>query len=126
MTVTIEQAVKFALRKGALILLAQAFLAAAPLAAAAGAAAAKAPQRFLSPSSRDGVADAAVFGAAAREVSVYNLRGRLVFHQTQQGGAPIVWDCRDGGGRIVPSGVYIARIRTADSEIVYQSFALVK
>ena len=125
MIAAIDRAAKVSLRAGALIL-AQAFLATAPLAAAAGAAAAKAPQKFLSPSSRDGVADAAVFGAAAREVSVYNLKGRLVFHQAQQGGAPIVWDCRDRDGRIAPSGVYIARIRTADLETVYQSFALVK
>ena len=116
---------RIALFAGALVL-SQSARASAPSAAAAGAAAsaAKAPQRFLSPAS--GGASAAVFGAGALEVSVFSLGGRRVFHQEQRGGAPISWDCRDGGGRIVPSGVYIARIRTSDSGVVYQSFAVVK
>jgi hypothetical protein len=87
---------------------------------------AKAPQRFLSPALPDGINDAATFGSSAAEVSVYNLKGRLVFHGSQQGGAPIVWNCKDGMGRVDESGVYIAKIRTSDSGILYQSFALVK
>jgi hypothetical protein len=86
---------------------------------------AKAPQRFLSPAS-GGAAAAAVFGAGALEVSVFSLGGRLVFRRAQNGGAAIVWDCRDSAGRVVPSGVYIARIRTAASGAIYQSFAVVK
>jgi hypothetical protein len=98
--------------------------AAAPLAAAPETA--KAPQRFLTPARRDGINDAAVFGPAAREVTVFDLRGRVVFHQSSPSGAPIVWDGRDRSGAIPPSGIYIAKIRTAASETVYQSFALAK
>lgn len=83
---------------------------------------AKAPQRFLSPAG----SAAAVFGPGAREVSVFSLRGRLVFRQAQNGAAPIVWNGRDGSGAVVPTGVYIARIRTADAGVVYQSFVVVK
>jgi GH18 family chitinase len=86
---------------------------------------AQAPQKFLSPALADGINDVATFGASAAEVSIYNVRGRMVFHATSSG-APIVWDCRDGAGRVNESGVYIAKIRTTDSGIVYQSFALVK
>jgi hypothetical protein len=87
---------------------------------------AKAPQRVLSPVPADGVNDAATFGPGAAEVSVYSRRGRLVFHAVRQGGAPIVWNGRDGLGRVVASGVYIARIRKTDSAVCYQSFVLVK
>jgi chitinase len=87
---------------------------------------AKAPQRFLTPATADGINDSAVFGSAAQEVSVYNLRGRLVFHGSQQGGTAIVWNCKDAAGRVDETGVYIARIRTADAGTLYQSFALVK
>jgi hypothetical protein len=97
-----------------------------PGSAFAAAAAAKAPRRFLIPGSANAAAGAAVFGPDAREVSVFDLRGRLIFRESQSGGAPIVWNCRDLAGRVVPSGVYIARIRTAEAETVYQSFAVVK
>ncbi|MFI5360969.1 MAG: fibronectin type III domain-containing protein, partial [Elusimicrobiota bacterium] len=87
---------------------------------------AKAPQKFLSPALPDGINDVATFGPAATDVSIYNVRGHLVFHGSQQGGTPIVWNCKDGSGRVDESGVYVAKIRTADSGVVYQSFALVK
>ena len=87
---------------------------------------AKAPQKFLSPGLPDGINDVATFGASAAEVSIYNLKGRRVFHASQLGGAPIVWDCRDGMGRVDESGVYVAKIRTTDSGVLYQSFALLK
>ena len=54
------------------------------------------------------------------------MKGRKVFHGTMQGGTAIVWNCKDGMGRVDASGVYIARILTTDSEILYQSFVLVK
>ena len=87
---------------------------------------AKAPQKILSPALPDGINDVATFGASAAEVSIYNLRGRRVFHASQQGGASIVWDCKDGMGRVDDPGVYIAKIRTSGSGVLYQSFALVK
>ena len=87
---------------------------------------ARAPQRLLSPVPADGVNDAATFGPGAAEVSVYNRRGRRVFHAVRQGGAPIVWNGRDTAGRVVDSGVYVARIRKTDSGVCYQSFVLAK
>lgn len=100
------------------------------LLAAAGAAAAaddaKAPQKFLSPARRDGINDAAAFGAHAAEVHIYDFKGRLVFHGARRDGAPIVWDGRDGSGRVRAPGVYIARIKKRDSGVLHQTFVLVK
>jgi GH18 family chitinase len=87
---------------------------------------AKAPQKFLTPASADGVNDTAVFGLSAAEVTIYDLKGHQVFHGSNSGGSPIVWDCKDGSGRVRGSGVYIAKIRKADSGVLYQSFALVR
>ncbi len=85
----------------------------------------RAPQKFLTPARQDGIDDDAVFGSSAREVTIVDLRGRRVFQECRNG-ADIKWDCRDGEGRLVGSGVYIARIRTADGRTLYQSFAVVK
>jgi hypothetical protein len=79
----------------------------------------------LSPARVDGVNDFAVFGPGAAEVSIYDRRGRRVFHATKQG-APIVWDCKDSSGRVREAGVYVARIRKTDAGVIYQSFVLVK
>ena len=101
----------------------------APAAGASGTddSSAKASQRFLSPASADGINDKAVFGPQALEVSIFDLRGKLVFHASSAGpGSPVVWNCRDAGGRIVPSGIYLAKILTRDSRRIYQSFAVAK
>jgi hypothetical protein len=95
---------------------------AATVAAATG----KAPQKFLSPARADGINDAAVFGTNAEEVRIYDVRGRSVFHKSRNGGSPIVWDCKDGSGRVLESGVYIAKIKDSVEGDVYQSFAIVK
>lgn len=86
----------------------------------------RAPQKILSPALRDGINDEAAFGTEAAEVDIYDLKGRVVFRAERQGGAPIVWDGRDGSGRVRESGVYLARIKKADSGVLYQSFVLVK
>ncbi|MBI4423667.1 MAG: hypothetical protein HY554_08070 [Elusimicrobia bacterium] len=87
----------------------------------------RAPQRFLSPALADGVNDAAVFGPRAAEVRVFDAQGREVFHAARPaGGSPIVWNGRDAAGRLVESGVYIARVKKDDGETSYQSFAIVK
>ena len=86
---------------------------------------ARSKQKFLSPALADGVNDDARFGPDAAEVAVVDVRGREVFH-ARKDGADIVWNCRDGGGRIVESGVYIARIKTSAGDTIFQSFAVVK
>jgi len=91
-------------------------------AAGGGAGPAAAPEI---PSRADGINDRAVFGPQVREVSIVDLRGRRVFQRTSSGPG-IVWDCRDGGGNFVASGVYIAHLVTADSKDLYQSFAVAK
>lgn len=96
---------------------------AAPVTAAAPPA--RAPQKILTPARIDGYNDKAVFGPEAQEVSIMDLRGRRVFRETRSG-APIEWNCRDGSGNFVASGVYIARIKTRDSKDVYQTFAVAK
>ena len=97
-----------------------------PTNAAPAAAESKAPQRFLSPARRDGVNDEAVFGPNAQEVRVFDLRGRVIFHGMRDGGPAIVWDGRDGSGRLVESGVYVAKIRDRDRGDVFQNIAIVK
>lgn len=102
--------------------------ASAAAAAAAPAAAevpAKAPQKFLTPATADGINDRAVFGPDAGEVSIVDMRGRRVYHAKFEG-KPLVWDGRDGSGRIVPSGVYIAVVVTKSSKRLYQTFAVAK
>lgn len=85
----------------------------------------RAPQRFLSPANADGVNDAAVFGPHAASVKIYDDQGRQIFEAVREG-APIVWNCRDGSGRLVNSGAYVARVEGDDGSIAYQSFAVVK
>ncbi|MBI4349749.1 MAG: hypothetical protein HY553_23130 [Elusimicrobia bacterium] len=87
---------------------------------------AKAPQRFLSPALADGINDAAEFGSDAEDVSIFDPSGRLVFRGQKGAAARVVWDCRDTSGRLVESGVYIAKIRRRDSTTVAQTFAVVK
>ena len=102
----------------------------AALAAASAAsddAAARAPQKLLSPARRDGVNDKAAFGPEAREVTIFDVLGRRVFHADSPGaGAPVVWDCRDGSGRLLESGVYLAAIVKRDGGKLSQSFSIVK
>jgi len=93
------------------------------LAAPAGA---KAPQKFLSPLPADGINDAASFGLEAVEVVIVDITGRKVFEARQENGTAIAWTCRDDGGRWVPSGAYIAKVKKADGSVVYQSLAVVK
>jgi hypothetical protein len=101
-------------------------VAAPPIGVAANGIPSKSGQRLLSPARADGINDAAVFGAGAAEVNVYDINGKAVFHGSQQGGAPIVWNGRDGSGRIVESGVYIAKIRETGAGVVFQSFVVAK
>ncbi len=98
-----------------------------PSPAAADDAAVKAPQKLLTPSRADGVNDKAAFGPEAREVSVFDVRGRLVFHAVSPApAAPLVWDCRDGAGRVVESGIYLASIIKRDGGRLTQSFSIAK
>src|SRR5581483_217157 len=91
--------------------------AAAAKPAASGDDSLKAPQKFLTPATQDGVNDKAVFGPDAQEVTVVDLRGRQVFRASKTG-ANISWDCRDGVGRVLSSGVYIARVKASDGRCV--------
>jgi len=87
----------------------------------------RAPQRFLSPGLQDGVNDNAVFGTGAIAVTIFDAAGRQVFSNSRSAGDPrLSWNCRDASGRLVDSGVYIARIRKADNGVVLQTFAVVK
>lgn len=86
---------------------------------------ARAPQKFLSPARADGVNDLALFGPGAQEVSIFTLRGRRVAER-ERSSAGLSWNGRDESGRLVASGVYIAKIRKTDGGTCYQSFAVVK
>lgn len=86
----------------------------------------KARERFLSPGLADGVNDTALFGPDADEVAIFDAHGRRVFRAQRQSGGRISWNGRDESGRVVPSGVYVARIRHSTEKPVYQSFAVAK
>lgn len=86
---------------------------------------AKARAKFLTPARADGYNDKAIFGPNAAEVTIVDVRGKLAY-RARKAGANIVWDCRDGAGRIVESGVYIARIKKADGGAIFQTLAVVK
>ena len=73
---------------------------------------ARSNRRFLTPANAD-----AAFGPDAQEVTIYDLRGRLVFHGT---GSPIVWNSRGS-----ETGVYIAKIKSMIGT-VYQSLAVAR
>ena len=87
---------------------------------------AKADTRFLSPVLADGINDAATFGLEAAEVTVFDVNGREVAHETSELGSVITWDGRDRDGRVVPSGVYVVKIRRRDGGTEHQSLAVVK
>lgn len=100
--------------------------AAALSAAVAAADPARAVERFLSPALADGVGDLAHFGAQAVEIRIFNIRGREVYHALRQGGGALTWNGRDLAGRLVESGVYIAKILKQDGGSVFQSLAIAK
>ena len=67
--------------------------------------------------------------AAAVELSVYNLAGqklvRLVAGQRAAGNYRVDWDGRDGGGRLLASGVYLYRLRAGD-QVLERKLMLLK
>jgi len=89
--------------------------AAAVAPAVADASSVKAARRFLTSVNAN-----AVFGVDAQEVTIYDLRGRQVFHSARDAGVAIVWNSRG-----FESGVYIAKIRSLFGNF-YQSLAVVK
>ena len=86
---------------------------------------ARAAQKFLTPARADGINDAALFGPGAQRVSIFSVRGGRVF-EAERSDSGLSWNGRDGSGRLVSSGVYIAKIRKTDGGYCYQSFAIVK
>ncbi len=88
---------------------------------------ARAPQRILTPALADGVNDAAAFGPSAREVRIFDLKGRRVFESTSDSPArPVVWNARDGSGRPLQSGVYVAVVVTRSGARFSQRIAIAK
>ncbi len=57
-------------------------------------------------------------GSQAVELMIYDLRGALVRtlvrEQMLGGNYRVAWDLRDERGRSLPSGIYLARLKTAD------------
>ncbi|MGQ0645179.1 MAG: hypothetical protein ACT4O3_06765 [Elusimicrobiota bacterium] len=82
----------------------------------------KPAQKFLAPTA--GPQGDMVFGKAV-QVEVLDQDGRLVFSKSDPNGG-IVWDGRDASGNIVPSGVYICKIKGPGGEMAYHSVAVVK
>lgn len=93
--------------------LAQATTAGTPQPSGGGASSldALAPQRVLSCGLKDGVNDVLLFAPTDEELTVLDVQGRRRFHAQ---GVGLSWDGRDAGGRTLPSGVYIARVKSLD------------
>ena len=57
-------------------------------------------------------------GSQAVKLMIYDLRGALVRilvrEQMLGGDYRVTWDLRDERGRALPSGIYLARLKTAD------------
>ncbi|HHS50793.1 MAG TPA: hypothetical protein ENN07_06725 [candidate division Zixibacteria bacterium] len=53
--------------------------------------------------------------ATDEPVEVYDMSGRLVAELPANGGAPVLWNAEDSGGRPLPSGVYLARTKFSES-----------
>jgi hypothetical protein len=89
---------------------------------------AKSPKKILSPGLVDGINDQAEFGLEAEEVSIFDVKGNLVFAKTmdETSGETIIWNCLDAHGQIVPAGLYVAKIKLMDGSRVHQTFAVVK
>jgi len=81
---------------------------------------------MLSPHSADGVNDQIIFEDDAVEVVVLDVNGKRVFQAESAGGAAIAWPGTDNSGRPLPSGAYIAKVRSADGSQRYQTLTLVK
>jgi hypothetical protein len=83
-------------------------------------------RRVFSPTIVDGVNDVMLFPGGTVEVQVCDVNGSTVFHRSDESGADIAWDGRDDGGRWVPSGLYIARLKTANGDSRLQKIVVVK
>lgn len=89
---------------------------------------AKSRQRFLSPALEDGVNDIAFFGTEAEELLIVDINGRSVYEMTvaDSGNAFMTWNGRDSQDKLVPSGIYLARIKEKTGGYTYQTIAVVK
>jgi len=81
---------------------------------------------FLTPATADGVNDAVIFDDDVAAVAVFDVNGRRVYEGENHGGSAVRWDGRDGGGRLVPSGAYIARLGRVDGTVHYRTLTVVK
>jgi len=86
----------------------------------------KAAHQLLSPGLADGINDEAVFGEEAESVQVFDVRGHAVFEASRGGSGRLAWNCRDGGGRIVDSGVYVVRIRSKSGGTTFQTLVVAR
>jgi hypothetical protein len=85
----------------------------------------KPTQRFLRPGSPHNTARI-IFGDKARDVSIHDYKGDMVFQISKSGSGPIVWEGQDSRGNIVESGVYICHIRGEGGQSVYHAVTVVK
>jgi hypothetical protein len=82
--------------------------------------------QIVTPASEDGHNDVVPFDPGTKEVRVYDVNGREVFSASGDGAATLVWTARDGSGRAVESGSYIARITDTTDTVRYQLLIVAK
>ncbi len=81
--------------------------------------------RFITPNSPGGANASAVFDASVKHVSIFDMRGHQVF-DAESSGQAIVWTARDGSGRALESGAYLARLTDATNKIRTQVIVIAK
>ncbi|MBI4396602.1 MAG: fibronectin type III domain-containing protein [Elusimicrobia bacterium] len=88
---------------------------------------ARAEETILSPALQDGINDVAVFGAEVFELFIFDFDGRDIFHAAaDEFSSSLSWNGQDKSGRLVPAGLYIAKIRQKDGRWIYQKMLVVK
>jgi hypothetical protein len=86
----------------------------------------KSVRKFLSPGVHDGINDEAEFSAAT-EVTITDFNGRKIAHLMETSpGLGVIWKCKDDSGKLVPTGVYIAKIKTRTGSTIFQSLCIAK
>lgn len=94
------------------------------MAAGTASATALSQNQHASPYLRDGQFDHFIFGADADEVRIVDMASNSEVFRASGGG--IKWDCRSSAGSLVPSGVYLARIKDKSGQLHHQALVVVR
>jgi len=81
---------------------------------------------LLSPVPADGINDQIVFDSDVVAVTIVDVNGKKVYEAESLAGASLSWSGRDEKGSLLPSGLYIAKVKKADGGVSYQKLVVAK